>query len=197
MRKSFLILMMIISLPGFAMKYDTGSTLPLQGGYGAVLSVDVNPLKAQSNEYMAGMPFNIADNSVQPSASGRAIAEWSFLANTDFNVKINAEPLHPVSQTNINLNYELIFQYEMGYVSFGEEVEEDGQIYIYSKDHTATVEEQIPHSFMKGTAYDPDYFIGSVDGMVFFRFVDGTVIDDSLPAGEYTATVDILIESGE
>ena len=198
MRKFILFLLLITSFyPVFAMKYDTGSTLPLQGGYGAVLNVEVETLKAQSNEYMAGMPFNIADRSVQPSSSGRAIAEWSVLANSGFNIRINAAPLKHISEPHEPLNYDLTFQYELGYVAFGEEVKKVGEIEVSSTNHTATIEEQVPYSLMQDASYDSGYLIGSVDGMIFFTFVDGTEITDDLPVGEYTARVDILIESGE
>ena len=177
------------------MKYDTGSTLPLQGGYGAVLNVEVETLKAQSNEYMAGMPFNIADRSVQPSSSGRAIAEWSVLANSGFNIRINAEPLHSVDQPDKQLDYILEMNYELGFVSFGEEVQRSGSISVYSRNYVADISNQTPVGSFSDD-FDEGTLIGSVDGMIFFRF-ENEPDYENLPYGEYTAKVEIFIESGE
>lgn len=197
MRKIILVLLLImISFPVLAVTYkaDTSGTIALQGGYGDVVSVSVETLKAQANEYMAGMPFSITDRSVEPSSSGRAIAEWSVIANKAFNIKINAQPLYSVSTPSNQYNYILIFQYDLGYVAFGEEVKVSGDIEVSSEDYKDIIEDQTPISFLHGETYDSDHFIGSVDGMIFFRFIEGTTFTNAIP-GEYAAKVEILIET--
>lgn len=195
---SIFISLLILIIPAYAYEYDTGSAVALQGAYGDVLSIDITPMKAQSQEYMAGMPFNIADNSVRHESSGRGIAEWSFISNTDFNIKVNAEPLYCVNQQSVKLNYELIFQYELGYTFLDEPMTIPGSFTIQSNSNYVQddVENQPPHSMTSDIEdYDPEYFIGSAAGMIFFRLQDGNDID-SVPAGNYQATVEVLLETG-
>ena len=63
------------------------------------------------------MPFNIEDPQVQyvVDGSGRLIANWSLMSNTDFNMTIALNPMLHVSSENITeynpLEYVLTFEY--------------------------------------------------------------------------------------
>lgn len=200
MRKNFLTLFLLILIPVSINAYrpDTNASIPLQGGYGDVCSVDVEILKAQAQGYMGGMPFYIKDNSVQPNSSGRGIATWSILANNHFNIRVKAEPLYSVSDPDYKLNYELIFQYELETVAPGGEpsIDSKNSISVKSSNDSSPIGERAP-DFTFADEFEAQTFIGSVDGMIFFRFSDSTTGLNDAPIGEYTATVEIMIETGE
>ena len=200
MRKNFLTLFLLVLIPVSINAYrpDTNASIPLQGGYGDVCSVDVEILKAQAQGYMGGMPFYIKDNSVQPSSSGRGIANWSILANNHFNIMVKAEPLHSVEKPEYKLNYELIFQYELETIAPGGEPSIDSKknFSVKSSDDSSEIGELNP-VFSFTDEFEAQTFIGSVDGMIFFRFSDSTTGLNDAPIGEYTATVEIMIEAGE
>ena len=97
----------------------------IQGAYGKVLEIDVEPLAAQTQDYVQGMPFNIEDSLVQYVApnddgtvnqqNGRHIADMSLISNTDFNIYIRADKLRSVNKTKdgnyAELDYVLTFSY--------------------------------------------------------------------------------------
>ena len=200
MRKNFLTLFLLVLIPVSINAYrsDTNATIPLQGGYGDVCSVDVEILKAQAQGYMGGMPFYIKDNSVQPSSSGRGIANWSILANNHFNIMVKAEPLHSVKDPDYKLDYELIFQYELETIAPGGDPSIDSKksFSVKSSADSSSIEDLNP-VFSFREEFEAQTFIGSVDGMIFFRFIESTTGKDEAPIGEYTATVEIMIEAGE
>ena len=200
---TFITLLLVLLIPVYSANYrqDTWNTIALQGGYGEVCSVDVDILKAQAQSYMAGMPFNIKDNSVQPSSSGRGIANWSFIANSVFTIKVYAEPLKHVETGTYykeDLDYVLIFNYQIAYDAPGTQgavLEDQASFKVNCGNEGGDIADQ-SISLEFRSEHDADHFIGSADGMIFFRFENDTTRFTG-PAGEYTAQVTIQIETEE
>lgn len=201
MRKNLLTFFLLIMIPVSinAYRLDTNASIPLQGGYGDVCSVDVEILKAQGQGYMGGMPFNIKDDSVQPDSSGRGIANWSLLANNHFNIMVNAQPLYAVGNNSYTLDYELTFQYELETIAPGGEPSIDSKknFSVKSSDYKESSIDELDPVFSFKNEFEALTFIGSVDGMIFFKFLESTKELDDAPIGEYKASVEIMIETGE
>lgn len=103
--------------------YVNTRPIALQAGLNEALNISVNRIPSQSENYLQGMPFNIDDSQVQyvAGSSGRLIANWSVLANTDFNLTFTLEPLKRVVLSsegevdNPALDYILTFEYLVSY----------------------------------------------------------------------------------
>ncbi len=193
---------------------DVSREIVLQGSYGEVMSISVEPIAAQTQAYRFGMPFDIQDISVQSSAAlGRPIAHWSFLSNssTPFSINVNAEKLtyDGSIETAVPLDYCLTFNYNVSYSIDAEELS-------YSSSFTHSTDDN-PKSYaityvngegkpVNSSDIDLSQLRGSVDGTIFFKFLENQgdktsediISDDDLtPPGNYFARVTLTLEVNE
>lgn len=97
------------------------ASIQLQGAYDVALNMGITPIAAQTESYLAGMPFNIEEDFVQyqENSDGRAIATWNVLSNTKFNIYIKADNLVHATRNDyapkIPLSYILTFSYNLAY----------------------------------------------------------------------------------
>ncbi len=181
----------------------------LMAGYETVLYLEIDEIPAQSNQYIAGMPFNIEDFQVQAGTTehGREIATWNMLSNTpEFGLKIWGEPMYHVDDTEKKnpLNYVLNIQYMLGYYlengSLGNS--ESKWLEFDSTDGIATEGDAELIDLLGGVSTSAGTFIGSLGGSIFFEFTPATSqeimndmdVDEKFPEGEYTATVTFKLE---
>ena len=123
MKKILLIALIILGLSAPAYSdYVSARTkeFTLMAGYAEVLYLEIDEIPAQSNQYIAGMPFNIEDYQVQANETehGREIATWNLLTNTsEFDLKIWGTPMTYVGEqeNKTDLHYYLNIQYVLGY----------------------------------------------------------------------------------
>lgn len=195
MKKIFILICLILisSLPCFSASYtsDLSRELQLQGAYGDVIEVQFEPIAAQTQSYLIGMPFNIMDSSVQySSGAGRVIARWSILTNTDFEISFSVDDrkLHHEDSSvddSTALDFILRLTYNLSY-------------YVGSKPESRYGEREFdtsnkdtwgPYKILPEVP-DTGSFTGSVEGLVYFRFAEGTTDDiNAAPAGNYVADV--------
>ena len=194
---------------------DVSREIVLQGSYGEVMSISVEPIAAQTQAYRFGMPFDIQDISVQSSAAlGRPIAHWSFLSNssTPFSIIVNATQLtyDGKIETAVPLDYCLTFNYNVSYSIDAEELS-------YSSSFTHSTTDDNPKSYaityvngegdtVNSSDIDLSQLRGSVDGTIFFKFLENQgdktskdiISDDNLtPPGNYSALVTLTLEVNE
>lgn len=199
MMKRFLLVCSILIaavLSVFAATYssDLSRAIQLQGAYREVVSLDFEEIAAQTQAYLIGMPFNIQDQTVQSSAGeGRVISRWNIITNTPFTLRLSSEGMFheddPVDTEN-RLHFNLKFSYNLAYYINGEEHSSESS---FSYDSGA-IKEGI--SLVPGDVQpDSDAFIGSVDGLVYFKFsTSSDAIDsDTYPPGKYYADVKVEV----
>ena len=117
-----MIMMSLAALSAAETNWEFSRSFTIQAGRDTVASLEITPISAQTENYRIGMPFNIEDTQVQNSVngvpnlgSGRTIANWSLISNTNFDLTIQAEPLHytgdqaEVGTEVPSLNYILTF----------------------------------------------------------------------------------------
>lgn len=165
----------------------------LQGAYGDVVSIDFDEIASQSQTYLIGMPFNILDQSVQyTDGPGRIIARWSILTNTNFDIRlsIDADKLHHETQSSTPLDFILRFTYNLSYYIGGKPADPLSGNFEFDTSNNEETETVIPQN----TIPDTGSFIGSVEGLVYFKFKDGQEpIINAAPAGNYIADVKIQV----
>lgn len=172
---------------------ELSRAIQLQGAYGDVVSVEFDEIAAQTQSYLIGMPFNIQDQTVQSSAgTGRVIARWSILTNTDFslNLSIDETKLHHENGSKPYLDFVLTFTYNLAYYVRGESASKRG-----SFDFKTTESPKEVSIIPEGTIPDTGSFTGSVEGLISFKFdesVEGTAID-AAPVGNYVADVKMQV----
>ena len=174
------------------------SSVELQGAYEEALNMNINPIAAQTESFLSGMPFNIEEEFVKYNrlSDGRAIATWNVLSNTRFNIYIRAERMYHVNDTNYNypLDYILTFSYNLAYPNLNN-FNGAGSFYVTSNEPVVTgagtiedpesaliplisieTPQGLEENFYKINLFD-DFtdaitsgFTGSVDGSVYFKF---------------------------
>ena len=212
MRKNTLVIfLLLLSFSSFGKEYSLEMTrrFSLQAGFDSAMDISITPIAAQSQSYIAGMPFSIEDGQVQyqNTSQGREIARWNVLSNTDFNIKISGTKLFPVDETGQmmttkkGLDYYLVFDYRLGYVTASGQYEATGTEEYYSANGTEYFTD-----LTEGYTGDVNAFIGGVDGSIFFRFDEASSVriasdssndsssEDYLPPGDYHAEVTITLE---
>ena len=177
----------------------------LMAGYETVLYLEIDEIPAQSNQYIAGMPFNIEDSIVQFSngGRGRTIAYFSVMSNTNCKIGVKAENLEwqdgpedssAGSVSSAALSYILNFDYNVSYTTA------DGSI-EYSPNDTGFIVHsgQSCEGASLYTGQIPsNTYLSISDGRISFMF-DSETSDrirnnpDSVPAGIYTGTVVLII----
>ena len=202
----------------------TSKYFKIQGASGKVIRATVSPIATQSTAFIMGMPFDIEDDLVQFEVMqhGRTIANWSLVTNTDFKMKIKPELLASentykdgTNDVKCYLPYLLKFTYNFGYFdSHGNSKSESG---VFEVDNERSVVKYVePNtgvSTEKGISADgyidfqflpsgiTDHGIsGSVDGDIYFMFTESSTnrikkSGDTVPVGEYSALVTIVLES--
>lgn len=161
----------------------------IQGAYGDVLEIDVEPLAAQTQDYVQGMPFNIEDSLVQYVApnddgtvnqqNGRHIADMSLISNTDFNIYIRAGKLRSVnkmenSDNYAELDYVLTFDYELAYhTSEGAEPSEVSGKIKYETSNASVSQNGAGSNWRVYDIFNASYytgFIGALNCPIYFQF---------------------------
>lgn len=196
----------------------------LQGGYDAVVAVDITGIAAQQMQGLVGMPFDITDKSVLSSnrGDGREIAKWSMLSNVPFLVKIDVTSMHNEDllegqwNDSNSLNYVMTFDYKLVYDKDGISSTKRSTITIdtgsksqnpaydgYPKDIDGSrYKTSFCFDIFDGVSVaDAGSFVGSLDGSIYFKFDDDSSVrvfdDTAIPGGNYSATVKITLETNE
>ena len=224
MRKILLTFILFIILSSMllgAVKPATSKAVQLQGASGSVLHVRITPLSTQSTSFLLGMPFDIEEDLVQYGVmkEGRIIAKWSMVANTGFNLSVKADLLTSENTYGNKIHAELPYimrvYYSFGYyVSANEISSHTGYLLLNNEtglgsivDESGSVESTVTWTTDKWFKYDfmPDDIYkkglsGSVDGNITFMFTEQSTkrisdYPDTVPAGNYSATVTIKLEA--
>ena len=224
MRKFIICFASIIIISSFvvgAVTPATSKAVKIQGASGSVLHVSVTPLSTQSTSFLLGMPFDIEEDLVQYGVmkEGRIIAKWSMVANTRFNLSVKADLLTSENTYGNKIHAELPYimrvYYSFGYyVSANEISSHTGYLLLNNEtglgsivDESGSVENTVTWTTDKWFKYDfmPDDIYkkglsGSVDGNITFMFTEQSTkrisdYPDTVPAGNYSATVTIKLEA--
>ena len=224
MRKILLTFILFIILSSMflgAVTPATSKAVKIQGASGSVLHVSITPLSTQSTSFLLGMPFDIEEDLVQYGVmkEGRIIAKWSMVANTRFNLSVKADLLTSKNTYGDNIHDELPYimrvYYSFGYyVSANEISSHTGYLLLNNEtglgsiiDESGAVESTVTWTTDKWFKYDfmPDDIYkkglsGSVDGNITFMFTEQSTkrisdYPDTVPAGNYSATVTIKLEA--
>ena len=187
--------------------------LEIMAAYGDVCQLQIEPIAAQSEAYLAGMPFSIIEPYVQYNAgdNGRQIAKWDIICNVPFKIEIiRCDSLTwDEDKSRVALPYILTFDYDFSYVSSGSGSADKNK--TVSGTWSVSSESAANRTFTLSDISDDvslNRFVGSVAGNIFFKFAeympDGTtpvlnVINDNdqTPSGNYSATVVIKISPEE
>ena len=224
MRKILLTFILFIILSSMllgAVTPATSKAVKIQGASGSVLHVSITPLSTQSTSFLLGMPFDIEEDLVQYGVmkEGRIIAKWSMVANTGFNLSVKADLLTSENTYGDKIHAELPYimrvYYSFGYyVSANEISSHTGYLLLNNEtglgsivDESGAVESTVTWTTDKWFKYDfmPDDIYkkglsGSVDGNITFMFTEQSTkrisdYPDTVPAGNYSATVTIKLEA--
>ena len=216
MKKTPLFLSLILVFANVNAYYAPEMTrhFDLQAGYDYASSIHITPIPAQSQSYIAGMPFSIEDPIVTGESDiGREIATWTLLSNVDFNIVVSPGKddgkMYPIDRATgepykkedgtykyKGLDYTLTFRYQLGYVRGDSEYDAPVSLFTYESTNGRTVFNELTDGY---TVNDENNFIGTVNGSIFFKFNDASSyrIENepaSLPAGDYMAYLTITLE---
>lgn len=216
MKKTSLILSLVLVLANINATYVSEMTrhFDLQAGYESASAIHITPIPAQSQSYIAGMPFSIEDPIVTGESDiGREIATWTLLSNVDFNIVVSpgkdGGKMYPIDRETgepykneegkykyEGLDYTLTFRYQLGYVRGDSEYDAPVSLFTYESTNGKTVFNELTDGY---TVNDENNFIGTVNGSIFFKFNDASSyrIENepaSLPAGDYMAYLTITLE---
>ena len=218
---TFILFIIISSVLLGAVTPATSKAVKIQGASGSVLHVSITPLSTQSTSFLLGMPFDIEEDLVQYGVmkEGRIIAKWSMVANTGFNLSVKADLLTSENTYGNKIHAELPYimrvYYSFGYyVSANEISSHTGYLLLNNEtglgsivDESGSVENTVTWTTDKWFKYDfmPDDIYkkglsGSVDGNITFMFTEQSTkrisdYPDTVPAGNYSATVTIKLEA--
>ena len=182
--------------------YDSTKTLSIQGGYGKVLSLDIEEIASQTQAYLNGMPFDIESEQVHygKTENGRLIANWTVLSNSEFEVQISSEKLTSVgtdaSGNHVGLDFILHFNYNMAYYDKNGDIASVSTTFF---DFDTTGNNSKTVNLLEGITPDIDsYYVGSVSGSIFFMFTQAStdkIVNEpeSVPSGEYKAITTITL----
>lgn len=195
-----LLISLAILSSGFAeYRPEMSKPILIQGGYGSVLSLVIEPIAAQSQAYLVGMPFNIEEIFVQYDKTeyGRLIAYWNVVANDQFDLEICASNLHHIKDTVIepyNLPYNLTFEYDLSYYQDNESVAIPTRRFVVAS--TDTNDFTVVDDIFKDTQVTAGTFVGALRGNIYFEFTEESsnrIMNQAstVPSGQYESTVTI------
>ena len=208
----FILLIFAFILPCSAVIEEVRSdSFTIQAGYGEVCEINIEAIPAQSQAYIAGMPFDIEDAIVTYSSSlegGRTIARFNILSNTPFKISFEGNPMRymPTDSAETystkyeDLHYILYFDCEIGIYRNGELLPTGSSTFSYSSRSTEDQSWSPNVSSM-----DENSYIGNVEGTIRFMFDELTSSfinsplpgDTDLPPGTYGAEVYVYIEADD
>lgn len=183
--------------------------LQIQAGVDKALEINVEPIPAQTEFFLIGMPFNIEEDYVKYSAEldGRIIAHWNILSNSQYSIFVDADKLHHVdtsSYPNANLDYILTFTYDIGYIDVNNNSQSMKGEFVYNTANNSLSGSNVEENKFKFTGNIKDSFIGLLDGDIYFMFTDSatnTIAANkennsaTVPQGDYIATVTLTMEA--
>lgn len=189
--------MMISGLYSATYSSELTREIQLQGAYDKVVSIEFDEIAAQSQSELSGIPFNIQDQTVQTGAgNGRTISSWNIITNTPFTLRVSCDGMFHEDDAvkEKPLEFSLTFTYDLAYYISGSEESEKGSFTysIKANDNGNNIFSMMPENVVP----DTNTFIGSVDGLVYFKFeTSATDIDnDNLyPPGNYYADVKVEV----
>ena len=201
----------------------------IQAGRSEFSTLVITPISSQTENYRIGMPFNIEDVQVQSTnqTTGRTIAEWSLISNTEFDLLIDAKPMRYIGSegSSPDIPYMLTFECNLSlasggeenisfYLDMGEDGESDSCGISYgdttidsanalgaSSSHPGaqSFEFDILSGLSTGLA-DGGSFLGSLNGTIDFKFTKVTaeeLASSVYPAGQYEAEVIVTLREVE
>ena len=175
----------------------------IQAGRSEFSTLVITPISSQTENYRIGMPFNIEEDIVayHPDDVGRRIATIDIISNTRFRLEIssNGEMKHEEEgkKTGEPLHYILTLEFLLGFYEGGH-INESSTTSIRHESRSGQ-----PTYWTISSSPDPDTFLGTVDGAIYFMFDEksSAFIDSSddttLPPGNYKSTVTIRVEAIE
>lgn len=221
-----LFLFFIICTAGAAITNPVSKPFKIQGGSGSVLHINITPISTQATSFLMGMPFDIEEDLVQygKMKSGRSIANWSMIANTDFVLKVKAglltsegnyTPVGSSDAVHAEIPYILEFDYSFGFYDkngsidnltgyFSLNNETGSGSYINpatgaTTNVTWTTDKAFVFDILPSDI-DSTGLSGSVDGQIYFMFTqNGTYRiknqGGTVPVGDYYAYVTVTLEA--
>lgn len=221
-----LFLFFIICTAGAAITNPVSKPFKIQGGSGSVLHINITPISTQATSFLMGMPFDIEEDLVQygKMKSGRSIANWSMIANTDFVLKVKAglltsegeyTPVGSSDAVHAEIPYILEFDYSFGFYDKNGSIDnltgyfslnnETGSGSYINPETGATT--NVTWTTDKAFVFDilpsdidSTGLSGSVDGQIYFMFTqNGTYRiknqGGTVPVGDYYAYVTVTLEA--
>ena len=220
MKKRYIFFLIIIvcfsSLYSAAVENVKTKSIRIQAGVSNTLYVAVQPIAAQSQAYIMGMPFSIDDELVkyEYKEKGRHIASWSILTNSNFDITVVANDLVHETEKDEKISYYLCFDYSLSYfpINAKDPITKEGAFVIKSDGNTDT---EIPSSYTDENFYmikksgenfnlisDADsgsQYIGALDGAIYFKMSKASdkinSSTESYPGGNYSGLVKITLEA--
>lgn len=239
-RITLLFILLLLPLFIFAATGEYKSTsrpVTLQGAIKEAYAIELIPISSSAENFMIGLPFNIEGDDVQATTTidnnnnnkkteneGRPIANLSFITNSNFHLKVDAQPLYHKEDTGKEhpLLYTLRLEANVAYKDANSSGNEMQQTTIIG---TSTVK-RAGETFETETTYlnlntnrrentslynalgvseFSHLFIGELTGTLKFKFTQETsslitatgtkgVSTTEYPAGEYTGTVKLTLE---
>ena len=221
-----LFLFFIICTAGAAITNPVSKPFKIQGGSGSVLHINITPISTQATSFLMGMPFDIEEDLVQygKMKSGRSIANWSMIANTDFVLKVKAglltsegeyTPVGSSDAVHAEIPYILEFDYSFGFYDINGNIDnltgyfslnnETGSGSYINPETGATT--NVTWTTDKAFVFDilpsdidSKGLSGAVDGQIYFMFTqNGTDRiknqGGTVPVGDYYAYVTVTLEA--
>ena len=228
MKKLLLSIIFSISIVAALSAISNPVTKPfkIQGGSGTVLHISITPTSTQATSFLMGMPFDIEEDLVQygKMKSGRSIANWSMIANTDFVLKVKAglltsegeyTPVGSSDAVHAEIPYILEFDYSFGFYDINGNIDnltgyfslnnETGSGSYINPETGATT--NVTWTTDKAFVFDilpsdidSKGLSGAVDGQIYFMFTqNGTDRiknqGGTVPVGDYYAYVTVTLEA--
>ena len=223
MKKRYIFFLIIIccfsSLYSADVENVKTKSIRIQAGVSNTLYVAVQPIAAQSQAYIMGMPFSIDDELVKYNykEKGRHIASWSILTNSNFDITVAANDLVHETEKNEKISYYLCFDYALSYfpINAKDPITKEGAFVIKSDGNT---DKEIPSSYTNET--NPNFYmiknsgekfslisnadsgtqyIGALDGAIYFKMSKASdkinSSAESYPGGNYSGLVNIMVEA--
>ncbi len=209
MKRITVFLLAILVFAFSASSKSMTKSFQIQGFCDDIVTVVMEAIPAQTQNYRIGMPFNIEDTQVQnDQKDGRKIGEWSVGANSPFILEFQPGYLTHVDGTSKPLPYILTYSYTLAgtdhsikensfsintamhsveFSSSGGSGSYDAGADIYSID------------ILGNSSIDTGSYAGILNGNIYFKFPT-TISRDALanntdyPPGEYSAEVKVWIK---